>query len=168
MIAGKQLIGPSRAAMRLSRAKNIFEELELKRHDEDYTPKPCRTPCEHAPGSVGKIEELRMRVLRGEELFHPMDVVVVATIEQQNAASQWMTDTIVNGSGTAKHIQERRDRQAEIDKYANSPDYVTIAQLRVEMKASGRTVWRYLKKQNPRYVQLSGTKYFLRSSLAKY
>jgi len=39
----------------------------------DPPTRPARRPCEHRPGSEGKIAELRRRVRDGETLWHPGD-----------------------------------------------------------------------------------------------
>lgn len=54
-------------------SRNVFHEIELLGHDEDYQPKPCQHPTGHPPGSPEKVEVLCARVLAGEELWHEDD-----------------------------------------------------------------------------------------------
>ena len=42
-------------------------------HDEDFSPRPASEATHHRPGSLGKIEVMRLRVERGESLWHPQD-----------------------------------------------------------------------------------------------
>ena len=40
---------------------------------EDYVPQPASRPTNAAAGTADKVEELRLRAERGEELWHPRD-----------------------------------------------------------------------------------------------
>lgn len=81
-------IAPSRIAQlrRLGVSKSddsIFGDLLRKGHDEDFEPKRFGSPTSYAPGSVGKVEVLSERLVRGEELFHPDDERCCASREEQ-------------------------------------------------------------------------------------
>lgn len=66
--------------------KNIFTYIEINRDEEFFEPEPASEPTTHAPGSEGKIEVMRRRLLRGEHLHHPEDEKVLATHEVSEAA----------------------------------------------------------------------------------
>jgi hypothetical protein len=53
--------------------RTIYTDLESLGHDEDFAPKPCSEPTSAMPGSREKIAVLRLRVERGECLWHPLD-----------------------------------------------------------------------------------------------
>jgi hypothetical protein len=57
------------------RQKNVLDEIQVKGHDQDFEPKPASEPDDNMPQSKGRIETLRRRVERGEELRHPNDRV---------------------------------------------------------------------------------------------
>ena len=65
-------------------AKNIFREICEKRHDEDFVPSKQPEPTEARPGSIEKMQVLSARLMAGEELHHPSDVTIAATIEEQS------------------------------------------------------------------------------------
>ncbi len=54
---------------------NLFEQIEKHGDDKDF--EPCESPSFQgtaaAPGSLEKIEILRLRVERGQPLWHPAD-----------------------------------------------------------------------------------------------
>lgn len=52
---------------------NVMEQIKKTGDDGPFAPKQCSQPTDYSPGSVEKIEVLRMRVLAGEELFHRDD-----------------------------------------------------------------------------------------------
>lgn len=54
------------------RPKNVFEAIALVGHDEDFISREGK-PINLPPGHADKIEALRRRVERGENLFHPDD-----------------------------------------------------------------------------------------------
>jgi hypothetical protein len=57
----------------MRRSHNIFIEIDIIGHDEDFRPKPCQFPTGHPPGSKEKVDVLCYRVLMGEELWHAED-----------------------------------------------------------------------------------------------
>jgi len=57
------------------RQDNVLDEIRVKGHDQDFEPKPASEPDDHMPQSPERIEALRRRVERGEELTHPDDRV---------------------------------------------------------------------------------------------
>lgn len=65
---------------------SLFTELMLKGYDDDYEPRYEPEPTEHPPGSVGKIEVMRDRLMRGEDLTHEDDCQTSASIELQDLA----------------------------------------------------------------------------------
>jgi hypothetical protein len=60
----------------MGQGKNVFEELLLVNHDEDFYPSTISQPTTAPPGSSEKIEVLAKRVERGEDLWHRDDVVI--------------------------------------------------------------------------------------------
>jgi len=175
MICEKLKIGRSRSAIvaasktKKLTPKNIFEEIRIKQHDEDFIPSPCRQACDASPGSKEKIEILCRRAEYGEELFHADDYVVHATVESSDEMRKWVADAIANSGGTAKHIRQKRDRLLAIKTIESSPDYVTLGLLRAELGVSNRACWKYLRNQpNAKYHRVHGRKYYLRSSLKPY
>lgn len=57
---------------------NVYDRIVLFGHDEDFVPWRVPKPTKARPGSPGKVEVLRERVLRGEPLFHEDDEQVLA------------------------------------------------------------------------------------------
>lgn len=51
----------------------VFEAIVLVGHDEDFQGRKGQAATTAAPGSREKLEILRQRIERGEELFHPDD-----------------------------------------------------------------------------------------------
>ena len=65
--------------------KSLFGELLRKSYDDDF--EPSRLPAmatPYPPGSVGKVVTLAMRLVAGEELYHPNDEKICATVEQHH------------------------------------------------------------------------------------
>lgn len=52
---------------------NVMEQIKKTGDDGPFTPRRCSKPTDCSPGSLEKIEVLRLRVLAGEELFHEDD-----------------------------------------------------------------------------------------------
>lgn len=52
---------------------NVYDAILNLGHDEEYEPRRIPPPTQHGPGSPGKIEELRRRVLAGEQLWNNFD-----------------------------------------------------------------------------------------------
>ena len=69
---------------------NLFTELMLKGYDDDYEPRFFCQPTLHAPGSIDKINEMRDRLMRGEDLHHELDNRTAATIEVERALKAMM------------------------------------------------------------------------------
>jgi hypothetical protein len=63
--------------------KNIFEELKLKKHDEDFQPRKEGEPTGAKAGSLEKLFVIADRVEKGEQLFHPGDNPILATISEE-------------------------------------------------------------------------------------
>lgn len=60
------------------RAGQVFPQMQWKSHrqpmpEEIFHSKPCSEPTSASIGTVEKVEVLRQRAERGEDLFHPMD-----------------------------------------------------------------------------------------------
>jgi hypothetical protein len=55
------------------RLVNVMDHLLVYEHDDFFIPKLPQVPTQHPAGSLEKIEVMRMRVLRGEHLWHPDD-----------------------------------------------------------------------------------------------
>ncbi len=67
--------------------KSLFGELLRKSYDDDF--EPSRLPkmaTAYPPGSVGKLVTMAMRLVAGEELYHPNDEKIAATVEEHNEA----------------------------------------------------------------------------------
>jgi hypothetical protein len=62
---------------------NIFDEIRLKHHDEDYEPRKQGLPTGAKAGSLEKLFIIADRVERGERLFHPGDNPILATIAEE-------------------------------------------------------------------------------------
>lgn len=63
---------------------NVFQAIHDDGDDDKFEAVPAATPCPHPKHSWEQLEELRMRVERGEELFHSSDNCCAATIEQMD------------------------------------------------------------------------------------
>jgi len=63
---------------------NLFKSILAVGHDEDFRPPFPAVPTRAAPGSLEKIEVLRMRIERGQELFHDADERTLARVESSN------------------------------------------------------------------------------------
>ena len=63
--------------------KNIFDEIRLKQHDEDYEPRREGLPTGAKAGSLEKLFVIADRVEKGERLFHPGDNPILATIAEE-------------------------------------------------------------------------------------
>lgn len=72
------------------RAANVFDELLLKGHDEDYEPACLPIPTAARPGSLEKLLVLCYRASRGLALFHPQDEKILATIEEVAEAKAYV------------------------------------------------------------------------------
>lgn len=64
--------------------KSVFGDILRKGYDDDFEParKPSQ-PTTYAPGSVGKLCVLALRLMAGEELYHVDDATTVASHEEQ-------------------------------------------------------------------------------------
>ena len=62
---------------------NIFRELRMKQHDEDYEPKNECFPTGAKAGSLEKLFVIIERVKNGQPLFHPGDNPLLATIAEE-------------------------------------------------------------------------------------
>jgi hypothetical protein len=60
---------------------NIFQAIAKVGHDEDYEPKDFGKPTLAAPGSLEKVEVMTRRIEMGQQLFHPGDEWILATVE---------------------------------------------------------------------------------------
>lgn len=65
------------------KAKTIFEEIKLKQHDEDFEPDDMPEPTGARPGSLEKLFVIVERVEKGQQLFHPCDETVLATVSEE-------------------------------------------------------------------------------------
>lgn len=65
--------------------KSLFGELLRKSYDDDFEPArlPATATAFH-PGSVGKVVTMALRLVAGEDLYHPNDEKVCATVEQHH------------------------------------------------------------------------------------
>lgn len=63
--------------------KNIFDEIRLKHHDEDFEPRSEGLPTGAKAGSLEKLFVIVARVERGERLFHPGDNPILATVSEE-------------------------------------------------------------------------------------
>ena len=64
-------------------ANNIFDEIRLKQHDEDYEPRNDCHPTAARPGSLEKLFVLADRVENGQPLHHPFDECILATVSEE-------------------------------------------------------------------------------------
>jgi hypothetical protein len=62
---------------------NIFRELRLKKHDEDFEPRSECEPTGARPGSLEKLFVITERVRLGQPLWHKYDECVLATISEE-------------------------------------------------------------------------------------
>jgi hypothetical protein len=62
---------------------NIFRELRLKQHDEDFEPRNECEPTGARPGSLEKLFVITERVRLGQPLWHKYDECVLATISEE-------------------------------------------------------------------------------------
>ncbi len=72
------------------RAANIFDELLLRGHDEDYEPAALPVPTAARPGSLEKLLVLCDRASQGLALFHPRDEKILATVEEVAEAKAYV------------------------------------------------------------------------------
>lgn len=70
------------------RRMNLFDTIEFYGHDIDFEPHELPEPTETAPGSEERVELYRKRLELGQELEHPDDRRLPATIEKQTEMSQ--------------------------------------------------------------------------------
>lgn len=63
--------------------QNIFDELRFKKHDEDFSPKKEGEPTGAKAGSLEKLFVIADRVEKGEQLFHPGDNPILATVSEE-------------------------------------------------------------------------------------
>ena len=87
------------------KAKTIFEEIKSKNHDEDFEPDELPTPTGARPGSLEKLFVIIERVERGESLWSPHDEAVLATINQQREALDYVNRIY------SESLRERRLRK---------------------------------------------------------
>jgi hypothetical protein len=62
---------------------NIFNEIRLKQHDEDYEPRSECKPTGARPGSLEKLFVIAERVRLGQPLWHKYDECVLATVSEE-------------------------------------------------------------------------------------
>ncbi len=67
------------------RTRNLFIEIAEKGHDIDYEPILIPEPTAARPGSKEKIQVLRDRLERGEDLYHFGDETIAADWDAQLA-----------------------------------------------------------------------------------
>jgi len=63
--------------------QNIFDELRFKKHDEDFSPRKEGSPTGAKAGSLEKLFVIADRVEKGEQLFHPGDNPILATVSEE-------------------------------------------------------------------------------------
>lgn len=63
--------------------QNIFDELRFKKHDEDFSPKREGAATGAKAGSLEKLFVIADRVEKGEQLFHPGDNQILATVSEE-------------------------------------------------------------------------------------
>jgi hypothetical protein len=84
---------------------NIFRELRLKKHDEDFEPRNECVPTGARPGSLEKLFVIAERVRLGQPLWHKYDECVLATISEEFEKS-----TFINKVFREKR-QDRKQRK---------------------------------------------------------
>ena len=68
--------------------ENIFQAIDRIKHDEDFIPHSLpMEPSFALPGSWEKVEILAQRVDRGEELWHPKDLVEAGFYDRNTNAT---------------------------------------------------------------------------------
>ena len=68
--------------------RTIFSDLQTYFHDEDFMPVPALERTSARPGSAAKIEVMRLRVERGECLYHRDDDRRVLPVRQLSMGYQ--------------------------------------------------------------------------------
>lgn len=116
------------------RSRNVFHEIELLGHDEDYQPQPCKVPTGHPPGSKEKVEVLCARVIAGEELWHPED-----TLKNHLQCHSEATLNLI-----ARTVAVRRETQIRA-----SREMFKKAQKRLKKRAE-KTLSKWKKRRNSR------------------
>ena len=74
----------------ISRPRNLFETITELGHDLDFEPLLIPTPTAARPGSPEKVEILRMRLVNGEDLYHPNDERIAADMKAQIALADFV------------------------------------------------------------------------------
>ncbi len=70
--------------MYLDRPRTMFDAIRILGHEMDFEPLLIPAPTEARPGSEEKVRVLQSRLEAGEDLYHPDDAVICATLESQN------------------------------------------------------------------------------------
>lgn len=91
------------------KGKTIFEEIKLKLHDEDFEPGEMPEPTGARPGSLEKLFVIAKRVELGQQLFHPCDESVLATVAQQFEKAEFINKLFRDAIEARQ--QARRDRR---------------------------------------------------------
>lgn len=73
-------------------SRNIFAEIRMKQHDEDYEPPNEARPTGAKPGSLEKLLVIISRVESGQPLFHRGDNPVLATIAEEFEAAKYVNE----------------------------------------------------------------------------
>lgn len=76
--------------MFLDRPRSMFDAIRLLGHEMDYEPLLIPAPTEARPGSEEKVRVLQARLEAGEDLYHPDDACIVASLESQNLMATWV------------------------------------------------------------------------------
>lgn len=70
--------------MYLDKPRSMFDAIRILGHEMDYEPFSIPAPTEARPGSEEKVRVLQARLEAGEDLYHPDDACIVASLESQN------------------------------------------------------------------------------------
>lgn len=68
----------------------MFDAIRVLGHEMDFEPLLIPTPTGARPGSPEKVEVLRMRLINGEDLYHPSDERIAADTATQSALADFV------------------------------------------------------------------------------
>ena len=88
--------------------QNIFDELRFKKHDEDFCPKKEGEPTGAKAGSLEKLFVIADRVEKGEQLFHPGDNPILATVSEEFEKAKYINAIFKKRIAERQHTRKAK------------------------------------------------------------
>lgn len=89
-------------------SQNIFDELRFKKHDEDFSPRKEGEPTGAKAGSLEKLFVIADRVEKGEQLFHPGDNPILATVSEEFEKAKYINKIFKQKLSERQHTRKAK------------------------------------------------------------